>query len=527
MKLVKLVEVCRVVSGATPKRINAEYWGGTIPWVTPKEISKLGIPYLNDSIEKITESGFKSCSTEMLPAGSLLLSSRAPIGLLAINKKRVCTNQGFKSLVPSDQVIVEYLYYYLKSNVAALQAKGNGATFKELSKASVEDFKILLPPLDDQKRIAHLLGKVEGLIARRKQHLQQLDDLLKSVFMEMFGDPVRNEKGWDIQPCEKAVLDISSGTSYGGEDRAFVSPDEVGVLKISAVTKGIFDPTEFKVVNPAQIKKALRFVKRGDFLFSRANTVELVAACCVIPQDFPQLFLPDKLWALTLNQGMVNPQFFNYLLKNGRYRDVVRSLASGGHDSMLNISMKKFMTLSIPCPLINFQNQFASIVEKVEGLKSHYRQSLADLEHLYGALSQKAFKGELDLSRVPLPVEATTEGTDSTEENRETRETDKTFELLASADLVALKSPEGRKALLGEWLTAWLKQLGDAPFTVQPFMEAARQRLWELAEDEAPDWGAAEYDELKAWIFEALENGRLTQSYDDANNRVQLKTARP
>ena len=140
-------------------------------------------------------------------------------------------------------------------------------------------YEIPLPPLNDQIRIAHLLGKVEGLIAQRKQHLQQLDDLLKSVFLEMFGDPVRNEKRWDIQPCEKAVLNISSGTSYGGEDRAFVGSDEVGVLKISAVTKGTFDSTEFKVVNPAQITKRLRFVKRGDFLFSRANTIELVFNC--------------------------------------------------------------------------------------------------------------------------------------------------------------------------------------------------------------------------------------------------------
>jgi type I restriction enzyme S subunit len=133
----------------------------------------------------------------------------------------------------------------------------------------------------------------------------------------------------------------------------------------------------------------------------------LVAACCVVPQDFPQLFLPDKLWVLTLNHGMVKPQFFNYLLKNGRYRDVVRSLASGGHDSMLNISMKKFMTLDVPCPPIDIQNQFAAIVEKVESIKSRYQQSLTDLESLYGALSQKAFKGELDLSRVILPTEET------------------------------------------------------------------------------------------------------------------------
>lgn len=402
MKMAKLGDVCKIISGSTPKREIAEYWDGSIPWVTPKEISRLTSRYLWGAAEKITEAGFRSCSTAMLPVGSLLLSSRAPIGLLAINKIPVCTNQGFKSLVPGVEVNVEYLYFALKANVSGLQSRGNGATFKELAKPAVENFEIPLPVLDDQIRIAHLLGKVEGLIAQRKQHLQQLDDLLKSVFLEMFGDPVRNEKGWDIQPCEKTVLDISSGTSYGGEDRAFVSPDEVGVLKISAVTKGTFDPTEFKVVNPAQITKTLRFVKRGDFLFSRANTVELVAACCIVPQDYNQLFLPDKLWVMTLNPELINPQYFNFLLKNIRYRDVVRNLASGGHDSMLNISMKKFMTLDVPCPPIDIQNNFSTVDEKVEGIKSRYQQNLTDLEALYGALSQKAFKGELDLSRVPL-----------------------------------------------------------------------------------------------------------------------------
>jgi len=282
---------------------------------------------------------------------------------------------------------------------------GKGGGQPNISAGLLKEIEIPLPPIDDQIRIAHLLGKVEGLIAQRKQHLQQLDDLLKSVFLEMFGDLVRNEKGWDIQPCDKAVLDISSGTSYGGEDRPFASAEEVGVLKISAVTKGTFDSEEFKVVNRAQITKTLRFVKRGDFLFSRANTVELVAACCVVPKDYDRLFLPDKLWVLTLNEQLVNSQFFNYLLKNERYRDVVRNLASGGHDSMLNISMKKFMTLGIPCPLIDLQGQFAAIVEKVEGIKFRYHQNLTDLESLYGALSQQAFKGELDLSRVPLSVE--------------------------------------------------------------------------------------------------------------------------
>jgi type I restriction enzyme S subunit len=353
----------------------------------------------------------------------ILISVRAPVGAVNICNQKSIIGRGLAAIRPLSELDGKFLYYYLKANERQIDALGTGSTFKAITQDTLKKIEIPVPPLDDQVRIAHLLGKVEGLIAQRKQHLQQLDDLLKSVFLEMFGDPVRNENRWDIQPCSKAVLDISSGTSYGGEDRAFSSPNEVGVLKISAVTKGTFDPTEFKVVDKAQIAKKLRFVSRGDFLFSRANTVELVAACCVVSQDYAQLFLPDKLWVLTLNPELVNPQFFNYLLKNEQYRDVVRNLASGGHDSMLNISMKKFMTLDVPCPPVDIQNQFSCVVEKVEGIKFNYQQNLTDLETLYGALSQQAFKGGLDLSRVPLPIEAITEDTESAEvENHEIHE---------------------------------------------------------------------------------------------------------
>ena len=170
------------------------------------------------------------------------------------------------------------------------------------------------------------------------------------------------------------------------------------------------------------------------------------------------------------------------------------------------------------------RGQFAAIVEKIDGIKFHYHKSLTDLESLYGALSQKAFKGELDLSRVPVLIEMTTEEDDN--ERHEIHEMETAFELPAPADLAVLHSAEGRKALLDQWLSAWLEQLGDEPFAAPLFMETARQRLWELTEDEALDWTVAEYDELKAWVFGALEHGRLTQGYDDTNNRVQLKAAR-
>ena len=109
-------DVCEVVSGATPRTANPEYWGGNVPWVTPKDLSELGKKYLGDTPRKITEAGLKSCSARMLPAQSVLFSSRAPIGLVAINTLPVCTNQGFKSLVPRFNLVSpDFLFWWLKT----------------------------------------------------------------------------------------------------------------------------------------------------------------------------------------------------------------------------------------------------------------------------------------------------------------------------------------------------------------------------------------------------------------------------
>jgi len=372
MKMQQLHTVAKIIAGQSPPSSTYNSTGDGLPFFQGKTDFQGKYPRVR--------MWCNSARAKEAKPGDILISVRAPVGSVNICAQKSIIGRGLSAIRTNSTLNAEFLYYFLKSNEQSIAKLGTGSTFKAITQDTLKKVEVPLPSLDDQIRIAHLLGKVEGLIAQRKQHLQQLDELLKSVFLEMFGDPVRNEKEWGIQYCKKAVLNISSGTSYGGEDRAFVNTEEVGVLKISAVTKGTFDPTEFKVVNPTQITKTLRFVKRGDFLFSRANTIELVAACCVVRQDYTQLFLPDKLWALTLNQELINAQFFNYLLKIERYRNVVRNLASGGHDSMLNISMKKFMTLNIPCPPVDIQTQFAAIVEKVESIKSRYQQSLTDLE---------------------------------------------------------------------------------------------------------------------------------------------------
>ena len=191
-----------------------------------------------------------------------------------------------------------------------------------------------------------------------------------------------------------------------------------------------------------------------------------------------------------------------------------------------NINLKILRELEVPAPPADLQNQFAAVVEKVEGLKSHYQQSLTDLGSLYGALSQKAFKGGLDLSRVVLPAEGSEVAELKKADVEEKQPMEPLFELPAPEELALIHTADGRKSLLGGWLYAWLGHLGETPFTAQAFMDAARQRLWELVEDDAPDWGVAEYDELKDWMFEALEQGRLIQGYNEANNRVQITAAK-
>ncbi|MDF2857476.1 MAG: putative Restriction modification system, type similar to hsdS [Neobacillus sp.] len=302
---------------------------------------------------------------------------------------------------------IDFIGRYLRSNTArriyASKMRGAVARRRSITKDDFVSIQIPFPPLDDQIRIATILTLAEKLIAKRKESIKALDELLKSTFIEMFGDPVRNEKRWEIVLIDNIVTCINSGTSYGGVEKKGLDNDELGVLKISAVTQGVFNPNEYKAVKKDAMNKEIISLKKGMFLFSRANTKELVAASCIVDLDYPSLFLPDKLWVLTIDKS-INPNYLNFLFKNENYRNVLRKKATGGHDSMLNISMQKFRALEIPRPSLSLQKQFATIVEKVESLKTKYTQSLIELENFYGSLSQRAFKGELDLSKVPVDI---------------------------------------------------------------------------------------------------------------------------
>ncbi|WDZ72748.1 restriction endonuclease subunit S [Vibrio harveyi] len=283
MKKVKLSEVCDISSGGTPSRKNAEFFKGEIPWAKISDIENAYNGVIYDTEEHISTEGLKNIRGKLFPTGSLLFAMYGSIGKVAICGRELSTNQAILGIRPKREKEIDlgFLKTWFTSNKQKLINQGRGAVPKNLSATIVRDIEIELPLYDEQIRIAYLLGKVEGLIAQRKQHLQQLDDLLKSVFLEMFGDPVRNEKGWDKKPFSKLLADIESGKSPKCEASTAIG-DEWGVLKLGAVTRCVFDGNENKALPSETAPTVKHEVKAGDLLFSRKNTYELVAACAYV-----------------------------------------------------------------------------------------------------------------------------------------------------------------------------------------------------------------------------------------------------
>lgn len=207
---VRLDSICQIVSGSTPKTNCQDYWVGENKWVTPAEIQD-DTRIIYDTKRHISDLAVTKTGLKLLPIGTVLLSSRAPIGKLAITGAEMYCNQGFKNLICSDNIYNKYLYYnllYLKPEIIAL---GRGATFKEISKETVSGIKISLRDLSEQYRIALILDIITHLIDCSKYINSFLSDIVVSRFIEMFGDPVSNELGWDELPLSSYSTKITDG----------------------------------------------------------------------------------------------------------------------------------------------------------------------------------------------------------------------------------------------------------------------------------------------------------------------------
>jgi type I restriction enzyme S subunit len=382
-KKVRLSDVAKVISGSTPDTNRPEYWKGVIPWLTPADLNDGHNWYVFDTSRKITEDGLKSCSTQLLPQGTVLLTSRAPIGKVAIAGIPLCTNQGFKNLIcDENQLHPEYLYYYLRGKKDFLNSLGRGATFKEISKAIVQNIEIPLPPLDEQKRIAAILDKADAVRRKRQETIRLLDEFLRSVFLEMFGDPVRNEKGWE----GKRAIDYSNCIVPGRDkprkfsgEIPWVTTDDLNHLGLTIKSKKNLGLTKNEI---EQVRA--RIIPNGSVLITCVGDLGITS---IAGSD---IVVNQQLHAFQCNDDMDNV-FFMYAIS-------FQTLFMYRMASKTTVPyMNKTICNSIPMikPPIELQKKFAQIVENTKKFRLLLEKSFLGMENSFNSMMQKAFQGEL------------------------------------------------------------------------------------------------------------------------------------
>ena len=514
MRQERLSKLLDISIGRTPSRNKPSYWGKGHHWVSIRDLNS---KVVTETKEQITDLAVTDARCKVVKKGTLLFSFKLTIGKMAFAGCDLFTNEAIAAFAIKDEKELHpgFLYYALQS--ATYGGSNQAVMGKTLNSKSLAEIKIPVPPLDDQIRIADLLGKVEGLIAQRKQHLQQLDDLLKSVFLEMFGDPVRNEKGWD-KPELKAFGKISTGNTPPRNDPANYDGDFIEWIKTDNITgDAVFVTPATEHLSEAGAKKA-RTVTNGALLVACiAGSVESIGRAALTDRT---VSFNQQINAIQPGKD-VNPLYLYGLFKLSRA--YIQSHATKGMKKIL--TKGEFEKITMIKPPIEIQNQFAVIVEKVEGIKSRYQQSLTDLEALYGALSQQAFKGELDLSRVALPA-APIVGEKTVAAAVPAPITTPVIEL-PETDLLlpALQDRTQLAPLLRFWLEAYRTQVGGVAFSLERFIAAVQTRLGELHPDSDFELGGSDYEIIKAWVFEALAAGALTQAFDDDGNRIDLRAA--
>lgn len=387
---VKLGDVCKIVSGATPKTSNPAFWGGDVPWITPKDLSGYEQKYINDTSRKITNAGLKSCSANILPPYSVLFSSRAPIGLIAINSIPVCTNQGFKSMVPCNHCLSpDYLYWWLKTHRDSIQQKGRGATFKEVSKKIVEDLLIPLPPLVEQKRIAEILDAADALRSKCRESLALLNTLLQSTFLDMFGNPVTNPMGWKMG----VIGDLLKSATYGTSKKADPENGLYPILRMNNITySGDWDFSDLKYIDLDAKDLPKYLVHRDEILFNRTNSKELVGKTAVFRRNEPMAFAGYLIKAIVNKSA--DPEYISAFMNTPQTKTFLRNKCKS-IVGMANINAKEFQKIPIPKPPIDLQCHFAAIVKSIEHQKTRMRSHLTELDKLFASLQQRAFNGEL------------------------------------------------------------------------------------------------------------------------------------
>lgn len=389
-KHIKLGNISEVIGGGTPSTKNYDFWNGNIPWLTPKDLSGYNNRYISRGERNITKLGLQNSSARMLPKGAVLLTSRAPIGYIAIAENDVCTNQGFKSIVLKDGYCSEFFYYLLKNNIDYIVGMGSGSTFAEISGTQVKNLEFTVPPIDVQKKIAGVLGALDDKIELNNKINANLEQQAQALFNEKI---LNNPK----HGCIGDYCSIKSGFAFKS---AWWQNAGVRVIKIKNIGPSGLNLQECSYVSDDKVSIAKDFVvKGGDLLI--AMTGATIGKFAIVPHTDEILLVNQRVGKFFLGNNPLEKLPFIYCtLKQPEVASVIINRGQGS--AQPNISGNDIMSITCTYSDENIISDFNNICrpyfEKI--IINQYENTR--LSALRDTLLPKLMSGEIDVSKVDI-----------------------------------------------------------------------------------------------------------------------------
>ncbi|RHQ81822.1 restriction endonuclease subunit S [Butyricicoccus sp. AF22-28AC] len=355
----RLGEICDVVSGGTPSRATAEFWdGGTIPWI---KIGNIQRKYVDEADEYITQAGLEGSSAKMLSAGTILFTIFATLGEVGILTIEACTNQAIAGITIKNQsdILTDYLYYFLKSQKSCIAALGRGVAQNNINLSILRNFEVPIPDLPMQKQIVAILDKTAKVVEVRQQQLQQLDELVKARFVELFGDG---------NHPHIALIDLiieGAGLSYGIVQPGDDGTGDMGVLRPVDMVDGKISTASIKYIDRSIGDGFKKTELYGDELLITVRGTTGITALTDI--RFNGMNVTRGIAVVRYDRNKINPVYLNAYLNTDESQRYIQEHTRGATLQQINLSDLRVQQIMVP-PLA-LQEQMAAFIEQTDKSK--------------------------------------------------------------------------------------------------------------------------------------------------------------
>lgn len=407
-KYYKINDIGEVVSGGTPSTSKNEYWYGDIGWITPKDLSSYDDIYISRGERNISSEGLNNSSAKLVPKNTVLMTSRAPIGYIAIANNELSTNQGFKSLICNEKIChYKYFYYWLKLNIKYIINNSNGSTFKEISGGTFKNLELSLPSLNEQKAISSVLWTIDEKISVLKRINKNLEELIKHIYINWFEDfePFKGNtfhdtklgkipNGWNVKPLHKFIK-FQEGP--GIRNWQYVEEDGINFLNIRCIQNNdlILNTANMISKEEANGKYAHFMLNEWDLVISSSGTLGRYAI--VRKEHLPLCLNTSIIRFKPLHSINHYAYIYSYLTSRGFYHYL---LTMGSGSVQLNFGPTHLKQIDLIVPpedvLKRYNETVFPIIEKIVKIKAEINK----LTKLRDTLLPKLMSGEIDVSKI-------------------------------------------------------------------------------------------------------------------------------